>query len=203
MSNEKKRLARIAGEMPPLLTQLCSFAQADLYNTQPIVTIKRKLRALLKQMEAMVEVPDSLREIVQLAPDGFGCLAPGYGRQYLDERHVHTQQWLHTILADATQLQRRRRRTPPTEIKPLTPKQFEAWELVGQHGGNINKAAKLAGISRTAMVKRLNQAVSKLAKHGVPKPKLKKLPKDSRGQVNIADPNALDMNAPDPSKRRR
>jgi predicted DNA-binding protein (UPF0251 family) len=84
---------------------------------------------------------------------------------------------------------RKRRRNPPRDAMPLTPGQLEALQLLGEHKGNQTAAAKAAGISRPALMKRYNKAMKKLPRSAAvikKKPTAKPLPLDRRGQVNLS-----------------
>jgi hypothetical protein len=81
---------------------------------------------------------------------------------------------------------RRRRRNVPRKPVPLTDKQLEAAQLVGEHKGNIAAAATAAGKTRQAMEKLYKKAMKKLGKKALPKPKTHAVPEDNRGQANIA-----------------
>jgi hypothetical protein len=94
--------------------------------------------------------------------------------------------------------QRKRRRQSIPRVTPLTPEQTEAVHLVSEHKGNFSAAARAAGKSRTMISKLYRKAMKKLGKSASAlKPKTRPLPLDHRGQVNIADPDALDLNAPE------
>src|SRR5262249_32294146 len=82
---------------------------------------------------------------------------------------------------------RKRRRQSEHKITPLTDKQSEAVHLVGEHKGNVAKAARAAGKSRQAMEKLYGKAMKKLGKKAVDKITTQALPTDHRGQVNVAD----------------
>jgi hypothetical protein len=96
-----------------------------------------------------------------------------------------------------TQKGRRRRGKTPRKPSPLTEKQTEAMQLVGEHKGNYTAAGKAAGKSRQAIQKLYQKATKKLGKKSVELWKTQRLPTDRRGQVNVEDPNAEDMNASD------
>jgi hypothetical protein len=89
----------------------------------------------------------------------------------------------------------RRRRTGEMKITPLTEKQVEAVQLIGEHKGNIAAAARSAGKSPAAMKKLYDKANRKLGKKAIEKIKTQRLPKDQRGQAMVADPHAEDPNA--------
>jgi predicted DNA-binding protein (UPF0251 family) len=83
-----------------------------------------------------------------------------------------------------------RRRQPTREARPITPKEVEAVQLVGQHKGNVAAAARQAGKSRTAMKKLYDKAHRKLASVKTPKGeqmKTRRLPTDRRGQATVED----------------
>jgi hypothetical protein len=88
---------------------------------------------------------------------------------------------------DAKRQQRRRRRQAPRQAHPVTWKQTEALQLVGEHKGNITAAAKQAGKSRVAMSKLYNKALCKLGEKApkAQKVKTQRLPHDRRGQVAV------------------
>jgi len=87
--------------------------------------------------------------------------------------------------------QKRRRRAPAKEPAPLTPKETEAMQLVGEHKGNFTAAGRAAGKSRQAMQKLYEKACRKLGKSAVePAAKTQGLPTDHRGQIDVADPDA-------------
>jgi hypothetical protein len=92
---------------------------------------------------------------------------------------------------------RKRRRQSGKKLAPLTPEQLEAVQLVGEHKGNMAAAARAAGKSRTAMQKLYDKAMSKLGKKAVDKIKTQALPLDKREQVDVPDPSAPDLNAPE------
>lgn len=80
--------------------------------------------------------------------------------------------------------QRRRRRR---ENNPLTHRQVEAMQIVGEHKGNKTAAAQALGVSRTALRKLYAKAATKLG-DSTPRKKAKtiKLMTDNRGQVDVA-----------------
>jgi hypothetical protein len=107
---------------------------------------------------------------------------------------------LHTLdraLSDLRQLaaptrsdKRRRRskhrRSPPKKPRPLTEKQTEAMQLVGEHKGDITAAARAAGKSRQAMAKLYQKACAKLGQSVREKaPQTRRLPTDRRGQITL------------------
>ena len=95
-----------------------------------------------------------------------------------------------------TPVKRRRKRARKTERKtvPLTHQQTEAAQLVGEHEGNFTKSGAAAGKSRQAIAKLYRKAMKKLGKTATPKPRTKSLPVDHRGQADVADPEAVDLN---------
>jgi hypothetical protein len=78
----------------------------------------------------------------------------------------------------------KRRRARVRKPTPLTSKQTEAMQLIGEYKGNISAAAKAAGKSRTAMTKLYAKATKKLGRKAV-KHFTKSLPTDRRGQVMV------------------
>jgi DNA-binding CsgD family transcriptional regulator len=77
---------------------------------------------------------------------------------------------------------------PRRADRPLTPKQLNALELIATHKGNMSEAARAAGVSRATMKKHVDAANKKLAltePHGK-RIQTCRLPKDRRGQANIA-----------------
>jgi hypothetical protein len=78
-----------------------------------------------------------------------------------------------------------RRRATARAPRPLTGKETEAMQLVGEHKGNIAAAARAAGKSRAAMSKLYKKATAKLGKKAI-KHFTQRLPKDNRGQETIA-----------------
>ncbi len=88
-----------------------------------------------------------------------------------------------------TTKKRKRRRQAAKGPTPITSKQTEALQLVGEHKGNVTAAAKAAGISRTAMTNRYNKALAKLGKKAVKQIKTQALPTDHHGHSTIPDPN--------------
>lgn len=78
----------------------------------------------------------------------------------------------------------RRRRKSDNMPKPLTAKQLEAVQIVGECKGNITKAAEQVGIDRKSMQERYDAAMTKLGASAV-KHKTKQLGNDKRGQANI------------------
>ena len=91
-------------------------------------------------------------------------------------------------------LGKRRTRRPPFERKPrpLTERQTEVINIVGECKGSLADAARRLGIDRKSLKESYDAGNRKLASAGVPipssrpKPKTERLPKDPRGQVNVA-----------------
>jgi hypothetical protein len=81
---------------------------------------------------------------------------------------------------------KRRRRASPKKPVPLTAKQVEAMQLVGEHKGNFTAAGKAAGKTPTAMRKLYNKACAKLGTKTV-KHATQRLPEDRRGQATVED----------------
>jgi hypothetical protein len=96
------------------------------------------------------------------------------------------------FLAPRRQPRRTRRRQAPATTNPLTAKEVEAMQLVGEHEGNITAAAKAAGRTRQAMSKSFRKALGKMGKKVMPRPKTQALPTDRRGQIDVPDARATD-----------
>jgi len=87
----------------------------------------------------------------------------------------------------------RRRRRPPMNPKgrPLTAKQTEAVQIVGECKGNYAEAARRVGKDRKTVEQHYRAAMRKLGKIVLPKPKLRALPQDRRGQPNVSEDGRL------------
>jgi hypothetical protein len=81
---------------------------------------------------------------------------------------------------------KRRRRQANRPPVPLTEKQVEAMELVGQHKGDVAAAARAAGKSRAAMMKLYGKALKKLGRKAPPAHRTQRLPTDIEGQDVVA-----------------
>jgi hypothetical protein len=81
----------------------------------------------------------------------------------------------------------RRRRRPPLDpkIRPVTPKQTEAVQIVGECQGNLAAAARKLGIDRKTLKERYDAACKKLG-IAATKHRTRALPKDRRGQEDVA-----------------
>jgi hypothetical protein len=78
---------------------------------------------------------------------------------------------------------KKRRRVTARKPTPLTAKQTEAIQLVGENKGNVSAAARAAGKSRQAMQKLYEKGMRKLGRSAAPlKRKTEQLPIDKRGQ---------------------
>jgi hypothetical protein len=86
----------------------------------------------------------------------------------------------------ARQRPKERRRRPAAEPKPLTAKQVEAVQIVGECRGDFAEAARRLKRDRKTIVGHYEAAQEKLGKSAV-KAATQPLPKDRRGQENIAD----------------
>jgi hypothetical protein len=81
---------------------------------------------------------------------------------------------------------RRHRRPPLTpKARPLTGRQCEVVQIVGECKGNLAEAAKRLGIDRKSLKESYDAAMEKLGRAGIPKSKTKRLPVDLRGQVAV------------------
>jgi predicted DNA-binding protein (UPF0251 family) len=85
---------------------------------------------------------------------------------------------------------RKRRRKADRPVAPLTAKETEAAQLVGEHKGSFASAAHAAGVSRQAMAKRYKKAMAKLGESAArqKRPQTQRLPEDRRGQATIPAP---------------
>ncbi len=82
----------------------------------------------------------------------------------------------------------RKRKQPSADVKPLTVKQAQAVQVVGECEGNYAKAAKRLGVDRTTVKEHYLAAMAKLGQQATRgKPKKQRLPTDRRGQSNIAE----------------
>jgi hypothetical protein len=82
--------------------------------------------------------------------------------------------------------QRRRRKRPPMIEKPLTDKQVEAVQIVGECSGNLSEAARRLATDRSALTQRYRAALRKMGK-AVVKHATKRLPTDRRGQATVGE----------------
>jgi predicted DNA-binding protein (UPF0251 family) len=80
---------------------------------------------------------------------------------------------------------RNRRRRVERKPRKLTDKETEAMTLVGDQGGNVTAAARVAGKSRQAMQKLLKKAMKKIGRKAV-EHVTQRLPLDSRGNCTVA-----------------
>jgi DNA-binding CsgD family transcriptional regulator len=79
----------------------------------------------------------------------------------------------------------RRRKRPPTTGRPLSEKQIEAMQIVGDCKGNLAEAARRLGKDPKTVRQHYNAALRKLGKAAV-KHATRALPSDRRGQVNLS-----------------
>lgn len=94
----------------------------------------------------------------------------------------------------APKKKRRRKRRPPLDkdIRPLTDRQTEVVQIVGECKGNFAEAARRMCLNRKTVKEHYDTAMAKLGLAGVRnpakqlKPKTQRLPEDRRGQVNIS-----------------
>jgi hypothetical protein len=80
----------------------------------------------------------------------------------------------------------RRRRTPDRRAKPLTPRQAEAMQMVGEHKGNYSAAARAMGVTPQRVRALYGEACQKLGISATKKGKAGRLPTDRRGQPTVA-----------------
>jgi len=90
-------------------------------------------------------------------------------------------------------LARRHRRPPLTpKDRPLSTRQAEVVQIVGECKGDLAEAARRLGIDRASLKESYDAGMEKLAKAGIPtwayilKPKTVALPVDRRGGVTVA-----------------
>lgn len=160
---------------------------------------------MIHLIETMIPAPLFLKTIIEEGPDGetwFGGKPQFiiHARTRNEEARTHIRRMLAAISIRPV---RKRRRTPPSKAVPFTEAQYQAYTLVSKHDGNFTKASKEAGVSRQMITRHYQNAITKLGIAGVSKAKVQNLPHDKRGQVDIADENAPDVNAADPYKRRK
>lgn len=70
--------------------------------------------------------------------------------------------------------------------RPLTAKQGEALQIVGECKGNIAEAARRTGCDRKTMEQHYKTGMAKLGKSAV-KHRTKRMPVDLRGQEHVGD----------------
>lgn len=80
---------------------------------------------------------------------------------------------------------KRRRRKTDAAPRPLTPKQTEVVQIVGECKGNLAEAARRLGIDRATVEEYYEAANKKLGKQAV-KHATRNLPTDKRGQDNLS-----------------
>jgi predicted DNA-binding protein (UPF0251 family) len=83
------------------------------------------------------------------------------------------------------QRRKRRRRKSGAAPRPLTAKQTEAAQIVGECKGNLAEAARRLGIDRKTLQERYEGALSKLGRQAV-KHRVQSLPLDRRGQERLS-----------------
>jgi hypothetical protein len=142
-------------------------------------------------------VPDFLANLAYVSADGFDAFAGAVTARVEAAIAAAEENTAPTIAPpagngtaatkEAKRQQRRRRRQAPRQAHPITPKQTEALQLVGEHKGNITAAAKQAGKSPAAMSKLYHKACRKLGEKAskAQKVKTQRLPHDRRGQVAV------------------
>jgi hypothetical protein len=109
------------------------------------------------------------------------------------EGSVHTNKWSGRILdsAEAAQLlpaTRKRRAGKPPKPRPLTARQTEVIQIVGNCNGNIAKAAKRLGLNRKTVDEAYRAGMGKLGKTVVTsRDKTRLLARDRRGQCDLSE----------------
>ncbi len=81
---------------------------------------------------------------------------------------------------------KRRRRQGVKRVRPLTARQAEIMQIVGECKGNLSEAARQLGIHRNTLKEQYEAANKKLGVRALTKPKTHKMPEDNRGQDNLA-----------------
>lgn len=109
--------------------------------------------------------------------------------------------------ARAKRAENRRRRPPlASKVRPLTAKQTEALQIVGECKGSYADAAKRMGLNRKTVKQHYEVACRKMG-YSVSKTKTLSIPLDRRGQENVAGPDdgpaALESRKPVVSRDRR
>jgi len=97
-----------------------------------------------------------------------------------EERARHT-----TSKGAGKKKRRRRKRQTPDKVRPLTPRQVEVMQIVGECKGNLSQAARRMGLDRKTVEQHWDAASKKLGKQAM-KVYTGHLPKDRRGQESIA-----------------
>jgi predicted DNA-binding protein (UPF0251 family) len=82
----------------------------------------------------------------------------------------------------------KRRRRPPLarKVRPLTPKQTEAVQIVGECKGSFADAARRMGLDRKTVRQHYYAGMKKMGRAIGKKPKTERLSQDSRGQATVS-----------------
>ena len=91
-----------------------------------------------------------------------------------------------TIAAPKRGGKKHKRNRPSLEMKPLTEKQTEAAQIVGQCKGNISEAARRLGVTRKTVEQHYKAALRKMGETVV-KQATRQLPLDRRGQIAVSE----------------
>ncbi len=135
-----------------------------------------------KEDRFLAELPNRLDELEPLREDCWHLI------EHLEHNPLAALLATQSTSTLKSQRKRKRRRQSVKKIVPITARQLEAAQLVGEHKGNVAAAAAAVGISRTAMKKRYDKAMGKLGKKAMDMVKTQSLPTDSRGQIDVPDP---------------
>jgi hypothetical protein len=163
------------------------------YVGHPLDEMRGALQDLLATNEA---------EALTIAADRFRAASPPLGDAFrklenlmrvcidtMPPRPIPVARYCGPPLPDAAKPRtpaKKRRRKAKRKPHPLTEKQLEAAQLVGEHKGDIAAAARAAGKSRTAMRNLYHKAMRKLGRKAI-QHATQALPTDKRGQINVAD----------------
>lgn len=80
-----------------------------------------------------------------------------------------------------------RRKRDSGKVRPLTPKQTEAVQIVGECKGNIAEAARRLGVDRKTIGQHYAAGLAKLGRAAPAKHATRRLPEDRRGQADVPE----------------
>ena len=80
----------------------------------------------------------------------------------------------------------RTRKRQSNKVRPLTERQVEVMQLVGEYKGNLAAVARQMGLNHKTVRQHYKAAMNKLGQKSLKHPTTR-LPTDRRGQVNVAD----------------